>query len=41
MIEGTETKKGTKVKFQMKMGEGVAVPEGEELFKLCARLALN
>ena len=29
VIEGTETKKGAKVKFEMKMGEGVVVPEGE------------
>ena len=41
VIEGVETQKGKKVKFEMKMEEAVVVPEGEELFKLCARLALN
>ena len=41
VIEGAETKNGKKVKFELNLGEAVVVPEGEELFKLCARLALN
>ena len=41
VIEGVETQKGKKVKFEMKMEEAVVVPEGEELFKLCAHLSLN
>ena len=41
VIEGVETQNGKRVKFEMKMEEAVVVGEGEELFKLSARLALN
>lgn len=41
IIEGVETKKRERVKFELNLGEAVAVPEGEELFKLSARLGLS